>query len=273
MSHAQSIPLHRRAGFSIVGMLVTMVCMVVLFAIMMTSLSKVTTGQGSQQGGTVRSMQDELNLYALYQSMAVHANENKGEYLVPSEIVGGKDTSLNNTANLFSAMVMKEFTTPHQLIAGNEYSGYVDEKTDYDFSLYNPNKRIFWDPTFQADLAKLSNTSYAHMPLFGERFRKQWKSTMDTSFPLVGNRGPKDGVNSTQSMACGKNGIWGGHIAFGDGHIVFVNTPTPSGVVFQRNGQNYSDNIFIMDDGAAGVDAIISFTKTMGKNGPELQFD
>ena len=109
--------------------------------------------------------------------------------------------------------------------------------------------------------------------LFGERFRKQWKSTMDSMFPLVGNRGPKDGVSSTQSLACGKNGIWGGHIAFGDGHIVFVNSATPSGVVFQRNGQNYADNIFIMDDGAAGVDAILSFTRTMGKNGPELQFD
>src|SRR5262245_61101331 len=98
-----------RNAFSMVGMLVTMACIVVLFAIMMTSLNKVTTGQGSQQSGTVRSLQDELNLYALYTSMATHATENKGDYLVPSEIANSKENSLNTTANLFSAMVMQNF--------------------------------------------------------------------------------------------------------------------------------------------------------------------
>jgi hypothetical protein len=77
-------------GFSLVGMLVTMVCMVVLFVILMNSLNKAVTGQGSQQQGTVRSTQDELYLYSLYQSMAVFSNDNKGLYPVPSIMSGSK---------------------------------------------------------------------------------------------------------------------------------------------------------------------------------------
>src|SRR5690349_16353698 len=91
-----------RRGFSMVGMLITMACIVVLFAIMMTSLNKAVTGQGSQQQGTVRSTQDELYLYSMYQSLAVFANENKGSYPVPSAIAGSKDVADDTTANLFS---------------------------------------------------------------------------------------------------------------------------------------------------------------------------
>jgi len=262
-----------RAGFSMVGMLITMVCIVVLFSLMMTSLNKAVTGEHSQHAGTVDSFKDETYLYGLFQSMAVHAADNKEVYLVPSDLSGSKDISQNTTANLFSAMVMQNYTPTNQLISGNEYSGYVEEKTDYNPSLYNPTNRVFWDPSFQADLLRLSNVSFAHMPLYGDRFTKQWRATMDSGIPLLGNRGPKDGVENPQSMSCGKNGVWGGHVAFGDGHIVFTKSFTPTGVVFEIKGQRYPDNIFKMEDGPSGGDAMLGFTKSMSKKGPELQND
>jgi len=256
-----------------IGVLITMVCMVVLFAILMNSLNKAVTGQKTQQPGTVRSFEDKMYLLALHQSMLVNANENKGQYLTPMQVAQSADQAFNITANVFSAMLINNFTVPKQLISGNEYSGYVWEKTDYDFTAYNPASGVFWDTTFAADLRRLSNVSFAHMPLCGKRYERQWKSTMDSMFPLLGNRGPKDGVNSPDSFACGRDGVWRGHIVFGDGHIDFIDTPTPNGLTFMEDGQRVQDNIFALEDGANGEDAIISFTQTMSKEGPQLQFD
>ena len=44
-----------RSAFSMIGMLITMVCMLVLFVILMYSLNKAVTGQKTQHEGTVRS--------------------------------------------------------------------------------------------------------------------------------------------------------------------------------------------------------------------------
>jgi len=113
-----------RAGFSLVGMLVTMVCIVVLFAILMNSMNKAVTGQGSQREGTVSSFEDKVYLMGLFQSMVVGAGENRDRFLTPSQFTKDKDGSLNTTANLYSAMVMQQYTPCKQLISGNEYSGH-----------------------------------------------------------------------------------------------------------------------------------------------------
>ncbi len=260
-------------AFSIVGLLVTMVCIVVLFSIMMNSTNKAVTGAGSQTGGSVRSFEDKMYLNALFQSMVLGAQENKDRFLIPSEFARSNDQSLNTTANLFSAMVMAQYTPPKQLISGNEYSGYVEEKIDYDLAAYDPSGKTVWDTSFKADLKKLSNVSFANMPLIGDRFDKNWRATMNASFPLIGNRGPKDGINDPQSFACGRDGVWRGHLVFGDGHVEFIDTPTRTGLTTQLDGKSVPDNIFIMESGPKGNDAILGFTKTMKKDGPELQFD
>src|SRR5207237_370187 len=89
----------QRRAFSMVGMLVTMLCIVVLFAIMMQSLNKAVTGQGSQHEGTVRSFQDDMYLSELYKGIAVAANDNRGQYLTPSIVSGSKNVGENTTAN------------------------------------------------------------------------------------------------------------------------------------------------------------------------------
>ena len=264
---------HPFRGFSMLGMLITMVCIVVLFAILMNSLNLAVSGQKTQQAGTVRSFEDKLYLMAIYQSMLANASENKGEYITPSRVAGNNEPTLNTTASLFSAMLMANYTVPKQLISGNEYSGHVREKTNYDFTAYNPVEGVYWDTSFSADLKWESNDSFAHLPLCGKRFERKWRSTMETMFPLIGNRGPKDGVNSPDSLACGRDGIWRGQIVFGDGHIDFIDTATPNGLTFMEEGQRVQDNIFAMEDGPGGEDAIISFTQTMTKEGPQLQFD
>lgn len=263
-----------RCGFSMVGMLITMVCIVVLFSILMTTLNKAVTGEGSQHNLTVRSLEDKLYLDSLYKSMLVHAGDNKGRFIVPGEMGGGQsDVTQNTTANLFSAMVMSRYTPCKQLISGNEYNNYVWEKNDYDFTASDPARGVHWDPTFAADLSKLSNVSFAHMPLCGERFEKHWRSTLDGNVALIGNRGPRDGVNSSNSYACGKDGVWRGHMVYGDGHIDFIENPVVGMVFNKKHNVEHPDNIFKMETGGSGIDAIIGFTKRMTKDGPELQFD
>ena len=262
-----------RSGFSMIGLLITMVCIVVLFSILMQSMNKAVTGQGSQKDMTVRSFQDKLYLDSLFKSMYTAAGDNKGTFLTPGNIGGVNDPSLNTTANLFSAMVMENYSPCNQLISGNEYSGYVEAKTDYDFTAHNPAKRIFWDSNFKADLKRLSNVSFGHMPLSGDRFQKRWRNTLESSFPLFGNRGPKDGDCTKSEYACGRDQVWRGHMVFGDGHIEFIETATPGGVFIEDKGVRTPDNLFIMETGGAGSDAVVSFTKTMDNSGPELQFD
>ena len=269
--------MHRqnRSAFSMVGMLITLVCMVVLFTILMTSLNKVKTGEGSQHEMTVDSFQDKLYLDSLFKSMLVYANDNKGKFIVPGEMAGpGQvDPTLNTTANLFSAMVMQNYAPCKQLISGNEYSGYVQEKTNYNFAAHNPGEGVFWDQTFQADLAKESNVSFAHMPLSGERFDKYWRNTLDGTIAILGNRGPSGGDCSQSKYACGRDNIWRGHMVYGDGHITFIENPVVGRVFNKKHGVEQQDNLFAMETGAPGIDSVIAFTRSMTKDGPELQFD
>jgi hypothetical protein len=262
-----------RRAFSMVGMLITMVCIVVLFSLLMTSMNKAVTGEGSAKDGTVRSFEDKMYLDGIFKSMVASAGDNRNRYLTPGELGREKDITKNTTANLFSAMVMANYVPCRQLFSGNEFSGYVTEMRDYDMTLYNPQSNVFWDPSFKADLAQLSHTSFAHVPLFGERFDREWKNTMNSAFPLLGNRGPKDGRENPQSYTYGRNGKWGGHLVFGDGHVVFVESFMPEGLAFESNGKRFPDNIFFMDDEPDGGDAIITFTKGMTKDGPVVQFD
>ena len=62
-------------GFSLIGLLVSVVCMLVLAMIMMNALNKAMTGAGTALPGTVSSYLDQEYLRAVFQSMAVAAKE------------------------------------------------------------------------------------------------------------------------------------------------------------------------------------------------------
>ena len=200
---------------------------------------------------------------SLFQSIMANARNNGGGYMTPSEFNRSDDPSFDITANLYSAMIAQNYIPPADLISANERSGYVQQCENYNFSAYNPASNSFWDSTFRANLAKGSNVSFAHMPLIGQRMRNHWSDPkLDSRFPLVGNRGPKDGIANPQSVTYGRDGNWAGHMMYGDGHVSFINTFAPEG-----------DNVFAMDEGPDGDDAIISFTSSMTRSNVELQFD
>jgi prepilin-type processing-associated H-X9-DG protein len=214
-----------------------------------------------------------MYLVSIYQSMAVSAQMGDGRFLVPSALTRRRDIADDTTAGLFSAMIAQQYAAPEQLFSANERNPNVWMDEDYDYLAYNPAEDSYWDAAFVADLELESNNSFAHIPLYGERLRRLWRFTAGSSAPLLGNRGPADGVDDPDSYTYGVNGTWAGHIVFGDGHVEYAETFTLSSVFFDAGGQRQPDNLFRMDDGPDGVDVILTFTKTMSKDGPVIQYD
>ncbi len=118
-----------------------------------------------------------------------------------------------------------------------------------------------------------SNSSFGHLPLYGERFRRYWRFTAGSRTPLLGNRGPTGGVDDPGSYTYGRDGRWAGQVVFGDGHVEFIETFTLNSVFFDAGGQQQPDNLFRMDDGPDGADVILTFTKVMTEDGPIIQHD
>jgi len=265
---------HHRAGYGLLGLLITFACIVVLFAISMTAINRAITGEGSPLSGTVRSTQDKVRLYSIYQSMLAGAPDfPRSQYITPSILDGSGDWSKDTTVNLFSAMVMYNYVRPEDLISGNEYNGYIQVIDNYNYDAYDPDNGRFWDPRFEADLMRGSNVSFAHMPLAGDRFESGWRATMDTSVVLLGNRGPENGVENPASMTYGRNEQWGGHVVFGDGSITFTHSFTHPRASITIDDVTQPDNLFAMETGGTGHDAILAFTIEQTESGPVLQFD
>jgi hypothetical protein len=258
-------------AFSILGMLISMVCIAVLAAIMLSALNKSMTGAGNTLPNSVASLADETSLYSLYTSMAAGAGDNNDRFLVPSAVAAGRDASLDTTASLFSLMVARNYISTEKLISRNERNPNVLQMDNYNFAAINPGTGVYWDVNFAADLQRQSNVSYAHMPLFGQRVRQHWQPhSGNTFYPLIGNRGPRGGVVDPASYTIGRDGTWAGFMVFSDGHVEYVKSFTMSGPGLDGGRP---DNIFAMETGEAGSDAIITFTKEMTEDGPLIQHD
>lgn len=242
---------------------------------MSNAVNKARTGAGSTLSGTVSSFQDKQYLMSIYQSIAVEAQlSGEGRFIVPSELTRRLDAGDDTTANLFSAIVSQLSIPPAQLMSGNEMSPYVKLDEDYDYTAYSPADDTYWDPNFQADLTWESNTSFAHVPLYGKRLRQHWRSGVGSRTPLLANRGPKDGVANPDSWTHNRDGKWAGHVVFGDGHIEFIQTFTVNGIFLPRaGGGSQPDNLYRMEEGPDGLDVILTFTKEMTAEGPVTQFD
>ena len=261
-----------RRAFSMIGMLMTLLCMFMLMAIAIPAIQQSMTGL-KEDGGKVPvsgwGMQDQVNLYALMQGLNTTGLSTGEGMPVPSEVSGSRDSSEDTTANLYSLLIMQRYVSPEKLVSKADYM--VDPDDDYDWSVYDPREGIYWDSSFSADLADISNVSYAHMPLYGDRLKDHWGANMSLSsrFPLFGNRGPEDGIETEESYAC-FDGKWGGYVAFGDGHVEFLGSPSAYRGNLKSGGV---DGLFSIDDTRRHSDAILGFTSRMRSDGPVLQWD
>lgn len=248
--------------------------------------------EGRSRGGRLhpRSMRDSEQLITIHRMMVIFSREMAGVFPTPGLIDrlpveldgqlrdipgrGPEDITQNTTANLYSMLIMRHYIPEQILVSPIERNPKVSVCKDYDYARYSPLEQDeYWDPSFQADLETGSNTSYAHLVMFGKRRELQWRDTLDPSFPVLGNRGPKDGSLNPSSNTCGPHGHWTGNVVFNDNHAEMLATVRPVNVTFMTNDEKQQDNIFAFDNGVAGMDTILTFTKQMTEDGPVLQHD
>ncbi len=259
-----------RRGFSIVGLLVVVAIMLVMYAMFYGSISGLKTGTDDAGRAVPASggrMRDMFQTQQLIQSLISSSVAGDPAFPRPSAMTG--DEADDTTDHVYSLLIAERIVSPEALISSMDW-GNVEAYDRYDWNAWNPSDGEYWDPGFSADLADISNVSYAHLVLYGDR-ASHWSSRkMDSTMPVLGNRGPKDGVSSVDSLTCDPDtGRWAGYFAYGDGHVALVQGVGNA----SRRGQVGVDLVFRMDDEEGHSDAILGFTRDIGRSGPILQWD
>jgi hypothetical protein len=270
---------HQR-GAARLEAIVILACFGVFFAIGSLVLGQTENPKDqSSFKAHAKTQKDASQLRGIHQSWLVFSREFNGTFPTPGLIDrlpfngvetpgrGDEDKTANTTANLFSVCVMYNYFTPEFIISPIERNPKMKIAADYNYEVYDPVNDRYWDAKFKADLATGSHVSYAHMPIYGQWQLKQWRDTANDSWPILGNRGPKDGAADPSSYTCGPHGNWAGNMVFNGGNNRFFflepAVPTQDGAI---------DNFFATPDVNSG-DAFITFTGEIKDDGPVFQFD
>jgi hypothetical protein len=251
----------QRRGFTILELLVITLAFMGALGMLLPALA------GSRHR-CCTLLKDSSQLRGIHQSWLVFSREFEGVFPTPGLInrqpdpIAGKSMErgaenklLNDTASLHSACIMQNYYTPELAVGPTEPSGRVSIKDDYNWEMYNitgigANRYTFWDTTMQADVANSSNTSYANMPIAGERERIEWRESLNGNWAVIGNRGVRDGdstglaLNQSITPQIHAKKSWLGNICYNDNHVKPENSFTPSGVTCLINGQSVPDNLY-----------------------------
>lgn len=267
--------MHRKRGFTLIELLVVMAIIALLVGLLLPALNKARA--------TARATKDATQIRGIHQSWLVFANEFKGIFPTPGLIDrlpmqpgnieepgrGPEDKLQNDTARIHSVSIMNNCYTPEVAVGPTEPSGKVAVYDSYNYEAYNVPNDVYWDDNFLAALnplgASVSHTSYASTPVALDRQVREWKDTSNSSWPILGNRGVKDGLvgggttatDYKQSVTLKIHGgqkEWDGNICYNDNHVVFTKTFKPEGVNCLVGGVVTPDNIFKDDTGSTPVD-------------------
>lgn len=266
-----------RRGMTKMEVLIAVVCSVIV--IVLAGLILVRPRHGSVM------LKDATLLRTINQSFIIAASEHEDYMLTPAramrqmtpEPTGEDHTAMDVTASLYSLHIMQNYVSPDMLCSPAEPSRLITAmgRDEYDFEIYAPATGVLWDPAFTADLQTGSHTSYAHLALSGERMVTAWRGARQR-FPVLSNRGPSDGRSTPESLTLRihePHTRWLGHVCHSDNSILLMETMTPDWLRVDIAGTDMPDNIFRMEDGPWGDDAILSFTSQMEQTGPVLQHD
>src|SRR5688572_6301146 len=200
-----------RRAFTRTEAIVCVVCVVLLFVVLIPILLEGI--RGDKYRGNKQS-RDASQIRGINQSWLVFAREFDDAMPTPGLMNrlpvdgtrepgrGEEDVAQNTTANLHSMCIMQNFYSAELCVSPSEPNPAVRilPSDEYNFELYKPASSSYWDPALTADLKTGSNVSYASMPIHG-RFRdRQWRETLDGHWPILGNRGPLNGVHDPNSF-------------------------------------------------------------------------
>ena len=257
----------KQHGFTLIELLVVMAIIALLLGLLLPALAKARA--------TARQVKDGTQVQQLHKAWVTKGSENtRGTFPLPGEVNrignlpgrGNEDEAKNSHTNLYSCCIAQQFISPQILVSPSESSGNVAVCSNYDYTKYKPAEDMYWDGdkanqtsnsgdegNFKTDLTALSGTSYASMPLLMKdstskvpsRRDLQWRvgATSGSRFPIVGNRGVKNGSTTnddyTKSKTLAIHGAlneWEGNLCYNDDHIMFARTFFPEGMSCVPNG-------------------------------------
>ncbi|MDY7107451.1 MAG: hypothetical protein SYC29_02335 [Planctomycetota bacterium] len=268
-------------------MIIAIICLMILAVLLVVILRS----RGSSCLAA-KEVKDYRQLAQIHQAMAVFASDSDGLYPRPGLLdrlpfdpdgngplpahdvpgQGKEDVSANTTANLFSVLIAQDYLSAHILISPWDRNANVVECIDYNYDAYDPDADVYWDPEFVADLDVKSNVSYGHLPIWGESARKWWRITARSGPPLLGNRGPADGIAANSSLSCRMDGRWLGSMTPGADEALRA-LSIAAGAPIRWKGLAAGDNPFDYDGGITDPDVVIAITKEITEDGPVLQHD
>ncbi len=272
----------RSRGFSLVELIAVVVALVLIGVAVLFLLD----GMRPRHRGP-RPIKDATQVRGVQQAMVVWANQNAGNYPLPSELdtanatIDAPASSKDTTANILSMLIFGGYLSTEILISPAEANTAQIEQ-DPDYELDNPKAardpaNALWDPAFSADFTSASkgNVSYAHMLPAGDR-RERWADNIITTEAVIGNRGPEiTGITydaKTGSPVCtfkipdsltylihGSRKTWEGNVAFNDGHVSFETRLAPEQLTpISVGGRLVRDTLFYDEpDPAATTNAYL----------------
>lgn len=234
---------NNKKGFTLVELLVVMAIIALLLGLLLPALAKARA--------TARQVKDQTQVKQVHTGLLTAANDTQGVYPLPGEInrgivngiqIPGRgpiDESVNQHANLWGAMLGRNFLSAQVLVSPAEANGKVIPATTYNSAIISPANDIYWDNSaatgFKCDLTNVCNTSYATMPIDNSaRRRAQWRNTGDSRFAVLGNRGVRGGVTTGTPFTASKTleihggrAEWDGNTAYNDNHCEYGRTFFP----------------------------------------------
>jgi len=260
---------------------------IIVLAILVLALFALVLLNSRHRQRMAGAVRDAAQIRGIQQSWTIFAREFGGEMPTPSMMIrltadgiettqrGSEDVTLNTTANLHSVAIMQNYYTSEMCVSPTEPNPKVKALAgdDYNYNVYKPAASTYWDSTFTANLQTGSNVSYASMPIHGQLRAKHWKQTASATWPIIGNRGPINGVHDPNSFTLRIHppfDQWSGNICFADSHFEFV-TGLPTGTT--AGGSTMNTQGLFRYDGEEDSDGILTFTKSMSRDGPVIQHD
>jgi prepilin-type N-terminal cleavage/methylation domain-containing protein len=271
----------QKSGFTLVELLVVVAIIALLIGLLLPALSKAQR--------TAKSLQDSANISQIHKGFLTWANQDeRGRLPIPGLVKrqavpgagangatvfvpgqGQEDLAQNNTANLNSSMVAKEYITVDVLISPVDTNPVVKRHDNYNRNAYNPSATTptFWDTGHLANIFRAADgqatsvchTSYAHLALHGERKKFSWSNKADGTRPIMGNRGTYkgafNGANYQKSYSLtfhAPDDTWEGNVCYGDNHVSLERSVIPDNVQYECGNINLrKDNIYAWSEFAS----------------------
>lgn len=269
-----------KSGFTLVELLVVVAIIAILIGLLLPALSNAQRN--------AKTLDDSARISQVHKGFLNWANlDGAGRLPLPGLIrrsqvpglgyvpgQGAEQINQNNTANLFSSMIAKNFIKEDTCFSPVEQNPIVRQKTDYNFQSYNPAAAgdmygpKQWDDTFRANIhlandggaTSVCNTSYSHLALIGDRKKFYWSNKAGSNRPIIGNRGTHNGAvtgnNYSKSFTLQLHGpldTWEGNICYGDNHVNLEKSVIPDTVQYECGSINLKkDNIYTFNDFTTG---------------------